>query len=85
VPVVGPDGAPEGEDAGDGTSVVGELTDDEIYDAILDQYVLPWEVEELPQDEDQEASVEDGGNDGNETEEGVEVEEDNSTPVDPDF
>lgn len=85
MPVVGPDGAPEGEDAGDGTPVVGELTDDEIYDAILDQYVLPWEVEELPQDEDQEASVEDGGNDGNETEEGVEVEEDNSTPVDPDF
>ena len=28
----------------------GELTDEEIYDAILDEYVLPWEVEELPAD-----------------------------------
>ena len=34
------------------SSSVGELTDEEIYDAILDQYVLPWEVEELPDTEE---------------------------------
>lgn len=34
------------------STTVGELTDEEIYDAILDQYVLPWEVEELPETEE---------------------------------
>lgn len=51
------------------------LTDEEIYDAILDQYVLPWEVEELPETEDVPA---DEGN-------GEETEQNNSVLVDSDF